>query len=746
MPRQRTLSTPPACLAVFLAAGLLAGVAPAARADDAGTSLRWAPADAAFYTVMLRNREQIETVVRSKAWARLHELPIVRQLLHQLHDQVHKADGPGGQLREFLRAPENQGLIRLLIDMGSDEVFALGGPSCVTFADVAGRLASAVRFDPSVIQKQAEGKGEEAAKQRLKTLLDALEEHAGEIKAPDLVLGFRVGDTARATAQLKRLEALLREAAERNDLLKGRIDRAPAAGGDFLTLTLDGGMVPWDKVLDEDDLEKYEDALKKLKGLKLTLSVGTWKSYVVVAVGPSLDYLGRLGEGEHLADRPELKPLAGYTTRRLTSVSYLSKALATKVATTPEDVEQAIKTAAGYLDKAGLPSEMHDRLSMDLKELGLDLKGSFPEPGASLEFSFLTSRGQEGYVYDWGAHPRADDSKPLGLLHHVGGAPVLAIVGRSKPAPERYDLLVKWARVADGYVQDFVLPLLGQEKKAQYERASKLVRPFLRRIDAATRSKLLPALADGQCGFVLDAKLTSKRWYRGLPPAEPPLPLPGPALVVGLADAAAFRAAFAEYRTVLNELVLAARDLNPAVPPFQVPEPEDRPVKSGTIYYYPNQLLQMFGVDPQLRPTAGLSDRVLALAISSAHAERLLADTPLAAATGAEGGPLADFGKPLCGAVYLDWPALVDAAGPWVDLAIRASAKQGDGKSSGDDDSDKPGVSEDAPDAKPDTKAMLDQAHTILDILKTFRRYASCTYREGEALVTHAESVFQDIP
>lgn len=747
MSRPRTV-TPPSRLAVLLSVGLLAA-APTARADDAGTSLRWAPADAAFYGVMLRNREQVEAVIHSKAWARLHELPVVRQAHHKLHEQFHQAGGP---LRDFLHAPENKELVHLAIDMVSDEVFALGGPSCVTFADVFGRIVAAMQFDPALFQQHSdeEYKSNELVRKRLvgklKTFLDGLDQHKGELKAPDLVFGFRVRDTDRAATQLKRLEGLVREAAERNELLKGRVSRTAAAGGDFLTINLDGGMVPWGKILDEDDLDTYEDAIKKLKGVTLTVGVGTWKGYVVVAIGPSLDYLGRLGEGERLTDRPELKPLAAYASRPLTSVSYLSKALAQKVGTTPEDVERGLQTAAGYLDKAGLPSEMHDRMAKDLKELGQDLKGFFPEPGASLEFSFLNGSAVEGFAYNWGAHPRADASKPLSLLHHVGGSPILAAVSRRKPAPERYDLLVKWLGVADGYVQDFVLPIVGEEKKAQYERVSKLVRPFLRRVDAATRTKLLPALADGQGGFVLDAKLTSKRWYSGLPPADPALPLPEPALVMGLSDARAFRAAFAEYRAALNELILAARDLNPGIPPFQVPEPEDRTVKDGTIYYYPNQLLQMLGVDPQLRPTAGISEHVFSLAISSAHAERLLADTPLAAAEHAEAGPLAEFGKPLSGAAYLDWPELVDAARPWVDLAVRAAAKQHDGKSSDADGNEGPGVSENPPAAKPDPKEILDQAHTVLDILKCFRRYASCTYRDGDALVTHAESVFHDLP
>ena len=44
--------------------------------------------------------------------------------------------------------------------------------------------------------------------------------------------------------------------------------------------------------------------------------------------------------------------------------------------------------------------------------------------------SFLADRGVEGYRYAWGGHDRLDGSKPLGLLEHVGGNPILGVVVR----------------------------------------------------------------------------------------------------------------------------------------------------------------------------------------------------------------------------------------------------------------------------------------------------------------------------
>ena len=44
-----------------------------------------------------------------------------------------------------------------------------------------------------------------------------------------------------------------------------------------------------------------------------------------------------------------------------------------------------------------------------------------------MSLAFLTDRGVEGYMYDWGEQPGLDASQPLGLLEHVGGSPILAV-------------------------------------------------------------------------------------------------------------------------------------------------------------------------------------------------------------------------------------------------------------------------------------------------------------------------------
>src|SRR5262249_40889461 len=71
-------------------------VPPAPAADPAGpdTSLKLVPGDAAFYSAMLRNREQLELVFKSRAWARLTSLPAVQTAWQMAMTQLDQPDGP----------------------------------------------------------------------------------------------------------------------------------------------------------------------------------------------------------------------------------------------------------------------------------------------------------------------------------------------------------------------------------------------------------------------------------------------------------------------------------------------------------------------------------------------------------------------------------------------------------------------------------------------------------------------------
>jgi hypothetical protein len=749
MPPGRTPfgSRGPLLAALLLLAGLSPVAGPRLRAAEAAarpeTSLQAVPDDAAFYFALLRNREQVEAVTQSKAWARLMALPAVSLARAEW-------DKPGSDWAKFKAVadqPEVRDVIDLLAEMASDEIFLYGDQRWAGLAQLYGQMFGYSRsmlsamMKTGAFEKGALGKGADSQKAGQKVLLHILKENLNLIQVPDLVIGFKVRKKERAEAQLQRLEKLLTDLiAREKPELKGRLQRKQVAGGEFLTFTVHGKEMGWEKSL-RDIEENPGDAdavVKKLNGLTFTYTIGIRGHYVLAAVGESTAAVGRLGQGKRLIDRPELKPLTRFLDQRLTSIGYVSKALRGATTFGKKDVDGWLDMLDEGLAGSQLPADLQARIRKDARDLGKDVKTFIAEPGATLSFTFLSGRGYEGYEYDWSEHPWTDGSKPLTLLRHVGGSPLIAVVGRSTSRARYYDFLVKWVKVLNGYFEDFAVPQMQPADRAKYDQFIKEFHPLVRRFDQATGKMLLPALADGQTAFVLDAKRTSKQWHKLVPPTEKPLPLPELALVLGVSDADLLRKACGEYRGLINQIIDHAREAQPQVPNYQIPPPQVRKLAAGQMYFYP--LPEEWGLDPQLLPNAGLSADVAVLTLSESHTERLLTRTPLKV----KDGPLADLKRPLAGAVYVDWPGLVDALAPWVELAVRVGvARQ---KPAGKAQDPPPAKDEGKPAAKgPSAEEILKQVRTVVEVLKVLRGYTSCTYFEDGALVTHSETVIQDL-
>jgi hypothetical protein len=710
----------------LLAAG--AGNAQPANLGKLDTALKWIPADAAFYSASLRMGEQFEAIAKSRAWAKLKALPAVQAVWQMLQHELTQPEGKLAELTKLYEQPENRQLVELLGDLFAQECFIYGGASSSDFMGLLMEINAGARFGPLFAQLSGEG-GVQRPLAQAKAVADAFADNLELIKFPDLVLGFKLRDTRRAEAQLKRLEALLQALVQQAPPLKGRLKRVQVAGGDYLTLTLDGSMVPWDQIPLQDLADKpgqYDALLKKLRELRLVVSLGLRENYLLLALGESTDSLASLGRGPLLADRPEFKPLARFVDRRLTSIGYASKNLLAQVVLSPKDVDDGVKVIKeDLLKQVELTEPQRARIDQDLRQLAADLKTFISDPGPAVSFSFLTSRGQESYQYLHGRHPSVDGSKPLPLLQHVGGNPLLAVVGRSRYSPETYPLLVKWIKVANRYFEEFGVPKFDAAEKEKYEQAAKVLHPLLRRLDEVTGKMLLPALADGQAGFVLDAKVTSQQWIQFLPPTEKPLPMLEPACILGVSDAALLQKACGEYRQILNEMIAKIRELSEnQFPEFQIPPPQTEKLKRGVLYAYP--LPEAWGVDRQILPNSGVAPNVAVLALSRAQTERLLTPTPLKIS----GGPLADPKRPLAAASYVDCAGILDALAPWIDLGTTTAA---------------PFLTAMAGEQAKAVEDLPGQVRTVLEVLKVFRSYSSATYVEDGALVTHGETVIRDL-
>jgi hypothetical protein len=362
-------------------------------------------------------------------------------------------------------------------------------------------------------------------------------------------------------------------------------------------------------------------------------------------------------------------------------------------------------------------------MEKDLKALAKDLGAFLREPGSTVACSFLNGRGQETYSFESGQHAGAN-AKPLTLLDHVGGNPVLACVGRVAFSPQNYRTLVKWIKVANGYFEDLAVPQMSPQDKANYELFVKIGHPILKRVDEVTATMLLPALADGQVGLVLDGKLRSNQWHKAMPKSRKLLPLPELAFVFGVSDTDLLQKAFAEYRAISNELFAKIREANPGFPAFTIPVPHRSPVKNGSIYFYP--VPKESRLDPQIVPNAGLTSDVATLSLSPTHSTRLVAKNTLRV----NGGPLSDTKRNMSAAVYFDGAAFVDLLSPWVEFGAQMAMNTSPNGQQG---------------AAGPWGDISQQIQTVMEVLKVIRGYTSCTYIEDGKLVVHSEWVIKDL-
>ncbi len=720
---------------LLIAALLLAFALPLpARTEDkkVDSSLDLIPADAAFYGAMLRNREQVDAIANSKVWARLTKLPYYQMGLSLLKQQ-YEHSGDFAAIRQSMRQPENRDLLNLLSDAVSTEVFCYGGGNWVDFLALlqelnAARYSELVQMlkNPQLIKGR-----KDTQNATVREILRALANNPDKLKFPDLVLGFKIKDTNKAEVQIKRLESFGEALAASQPMMQDRIKRVKVGDSRFLTLNLDGSMVPWDQIEWQDLEEKpgeFEGLRKNLKKLKLTLSLGVRHGFLLLALGPTTAGVAHLGgDGPRLASRPELKPLVRAAGRRLTGISYSSKALAVQMATTAEDIDNWTAVAKQFLEAAEVPEQRRKAILKDVSALASDLKKTLTPPGASLSFSYLTPRGYEGYDYQYGEFPDRDSTQSLTLLNHVGGNPIFAVVGRSKGTLGRYQTLAKWIKIIYGHVEPVVLEKLGEdgETKQKYQEVAKLVLPLLKQLDNITATMLLPSLADEQSGFVFDAQWKSKQWHPGLP-FDKELPMPELAFLVGVSDRALLEKAMKAYAKLIEDALTTAKENLPpdAQPPFtKLPQPQVKTVPSGKLYLW--RLPQEWQLDRRVALTAGLSEKVGLIALSAEHAERLLASKPLKV----EGGPLADRKRPLTGACYFNWPGLVDAISSWLIFALEQAPLE----------KPLPGGED-----KKQRQELIRHVRAVFDAMKAIRVSTSATYIQDGALITHSEVVIRD--
>ena len=727
-------------LLVAASIGLPPGQAAAETVRET-TSLGFVPAGAAFYLSMLRNREQFDAVANSRAVRQILELPLVKENLDNLWSQWEQPErAEVATAKAILSLPENKQILELFTDALSHEIFFYGDASVADTLE----LLNGINREINRIQFEAIGSGGVVERDLGQRLLDVLQRHVAQFKVPDVVMGFKLTNIERAKFQLARLEAM-GMLLEQVPPLRGRLRRVKFGEGDFLSLALDGSLIPWQEVdLDVlgDEREAAESLIDRVKQMTLTISIGVRGDYLLMSVGDTNEHLELLGEGNLLMDVDKMAPLRNQADQRIASISYISDAFMKRISRVDQQIEDSVLMGQQMLKLAPLSEELQAEISSDLASLGEDIKAWIPEPGALLSYAFLTSEGVEGYTYNWSQYRRLDGSQRLSILDHVGGDPILVLAGRAKSSPDEYEVLAKWCRRAMYYVEEIGVPQLDDHQQTAYQNIRDRLMPLMKRLDTTTREKLIPSSQDGQAALVVDAKPTGYTWHRDMPRPAEPLPMLEVGLLLGLNDAPTFKQACRDYFALAQDTLDALRssqedveqldeeaaerlrELFPDDLESDIPPPEPTPIVSGTIYQYP--VPSELGVDPRLAPNMGISDAFVAFTPMPDFTRRLLAESPLGA-----GGVPVDYDRPLASAVYLRWAGMMEAIGPWIDYAVHLTM------------ADPPSSDDEV--AAQRVKQALEILPSAIRFASCFRSFTSLTSIENETLVTHFTWHFRDL-
>ncbi len=467
----------------------------------ADNSLQLVPADAGFYSAMLRNKEQVDRLINSKAFQAVWNLPQVQTGWKKFQEEYNKESGDLARFRQVLQSPRGQEVVAVLTEAVSDEIFLYGSDAIGDTLKLAMTVGNGLQFGPLKALLQGQAGGLDPEKLQTYFILKALADNLNLIKVPDLVIGFKIKNTERAEKLLAQLETLIQEQALKNAPapIKGRFKRTQVGKSSLLTVNLDGSLVPWDRV-PISDLEQKEGEfaglVQKLRQLTLTVTLGLHEGFLVVGIGPSTEPIAKLSAGGPLLkDRPEFKTLSKAGDNKLTDINYTSKSFLTKITSgNVEQFDQMLTLARDGLKASPLPEERQAAILKDLENLVKDLKAMQPTYGAALAFNFATARGTEGYAHDWTKYPTLPTPaavKPLTMLSHLGGDPILAVVGRGKVDVEQYRALAKYVRAAYGHATALIRPnITDEEKQKRFDEVTKLLCLWPARMaSAATTSR-----------------------------------------------------------------------------------------------------------------------------------------------------------------------------------------------------------------------------------------------------------------
>ena len=706
------------------------------------TSLNLVPEDASFYSGMFRAGEQIEVVAKSRAWAKLVNSPAVQMALTMYEMQKENPRSPAAKIDIVLKDPQVQDVLALLADIFDDEAFLYGDASLVESLQFLQRIHQFFimeNLDDSNVRRQnirkmmkakteeerekAYAKLRESRDAQQKRIFEFFAKNADSIKVPTIVFGAKLDNMDRAKMNLGKLEMLLgagRMALAMNCPevnLNGALSRQEIDGGTFVVVKLSGKMIPWEenrslmRMAQQDP--NVAKVIAKIKRENLVIAIGLKGDYLLASIGSSTDAIKNFGHGTGLVTRPEMARLEPYAGQRITDIIYVSKQLAAMNEFDSNDVKSLLNLAAAGMNKGNLDPQAQEEILADLEKLGKQVEKAMPKPGAVASISYMTPTGGEGYTFNWGTGEPA--AKPLNLLDHLGGTPILGLVAVCPLNEKNYDAISDWVKVGWGYFEKYGVPKMSKRDQKKFHEAVDTFGPIVAALDKTTREQFLPAFG-GEFAIQLDGKLK----LTTVPRVEKTMPMLEPAIILSVKDEDLMDDALESYWKTFGDALEAIKTKDKHLADAKLPEPMTVKLDTGKVHIF--HLPKKCPVSEDIRPTVGLGKDTLVFALTPEAAERLMKKTPLA-----NPGVLADAKKPRITAGCFVWKDFVETARPWVMLGVDTVLKK-------------------SPRGMPlPPSAIRQQAKTVLDVLGVIQSVTFESYRDGDVTVQHNRVELKDL-
>jgi len=676
-------------------------------------AIDWIPKATTAFGIMLKNKEQLDLVLNSKAFKKLAELGATKMLIEKFNEGF---DGnlDGANKEQMSKA------LKIAGQLFSHEVVLATGPNAPKSLGAIISALTAGQMAPLTLLMQGNFDQDAISKAQGESIIQALVESSDDLKVPELLFAFKLKDKKIGEDLMKKLEDKLPMTEAAGGKFKGAAKKEKLLGSDFLTLKVKGSMFPIQDIdqipgVDEDQLKDFKADLAKLT---FAAAIGVKGDYLIATIGPDLTYLSSIGKGDSIASIKEMAPLAKHAGKNILGLQYYSKEFlktAQNYGSSPEEASDQIKE---MLEGANLPKDISKRVEKDIDALTKEAFEFAPKIGARVGVTFLSNKGCESANYDFSSNMPIDGSKPLGLLQNFGGNPIFAAVLRGKDVEKTWNFFSKWGGVGYGYFTEFAIPNVPEDQKEQVIAFFKKLEPTIAKLAKITASDLIPAMKNAQIAFVLDGKLGSKQWSAMLPKSKKDLFVPEPAFILGISDAAKFANALKGYREGINQIIKDAAGFDPTgtLATIKIPAPEEKALKEGKAYFYPIPLLEE--INKKLQPAAVVGPNFSAITFSFEHAERLLNKTPLTS----EVAKLASIEKNLAGFCIFDNTSLMGMINPWVEFGFEMMP---------------PGIDE--------AFGVKKQVKTFFEVLGTCKGTVCTTFMEDGIWVNHSISLWKDL-